>query len=90
MPKMAKPASGDAAKRADEAFYRRYPDRKSKPITSSPNDGRLRDEWLEMYKQYGGKVKPRVPAVSGSRKTTLAACMNSETKPLEVYVYMVI
>jgi hypothetical protein len=89
MPKIAKPFNEAAVKVADEEFYRKHPDRKLKPLTSSPSDGHLRDEWLELYKRHGGKVQPRVPVIAGSRKTTLAACMKSEKKPLEVYVYIV-
>ncbi len=89
MPRIAKPGKEAAAKLADEEFDRKHPDRKLKPLTSSPTDGPLRHEWLEMYKRHGGKVRPRVPAVAGFRKTTLAACMNSDRKQLEVYVYIV-
>ena len=88
MPRIAKPGHEHAAKLADEDFYRKHPDRKLKPLTTSLTDGQLRHEWLEMYKRHGGKVRPQVPVVAGKR-TTLAACMNSQMKPLEVYVYIV-
>lgn len=57
MPKIAKPFNEAAAKVADEEFYRKHPDRKLKPLTSSPSDGHLRDEWLELYKRHGGQVR---------------------------------
>jgi hypothetical protein len=89
MPRIAKPVNEAARKLADEEFYRIHPDRKSKPLTSSRHDAHLVDQWVELYKRHGGKVQLRVPVVAGAGKTTLAACMKSDKKPLEVYVYLV-
>ena len=43
------------AQRADEAFFKRHPERKGKPLTKSKADAALRREWLALYRQYGGK-----------------------------------
>ena len=87
MPRITKPGNKTAAKCADQQFYSRHPDRKSKPLTSSSTDAQLRAEWIEAYNRCGGKTVPRVP--SGARKTTLAACMKGPRKLAEVYVYIV-
>jgi hypothetical protein len=87
--KVPKPGDKNAATLADDEFYRKHPDRKSKPLTFSLADTRLRREWLEIYKSHGGKVRLQVPVGAGSRKTTLAECMKSEKKHREVYVYVV-
>jgi hypothetical protein len=89
MPRIAKPLNTAAAKLADQEFYRRHPERKSKPLTSSPSDAQLGNEWLELYKRYGGNVQLRAPVIAGSRKTTLSVCMKSDKKFLGVYVYIV-
>src|SRR6266550_2170813 len=89
MARISKPINDAAVKLADQEFYRKHPERKLKPLTSSPDDAHLRHEWLGMYKDHGGSVAPEVPVVAGCRKTTLAACMKSDRKPLEVYVYVV-
>jgi hypothetical protein len=88
MPRIAKPVDEAARKRADEEFYRIHPDRESKPLTSSHHDAHLVDQWVELFKRHGGNVQPRVPVVAGAGKTTLAACMKSDKKLLEVYVYL--
>jgi hypothetical protein len=87
MPRLAKNLNKTAVQRADEEFYRRHPHRKLRPLTSSRTDDALRAQWLQLYAGYGGSVLPRVPA--GAQRTTLAACMTGNTKPLEVYVYLV-
>lgn len=89
MPRVAKPVNESATKMADQEFYRKHPDRKTRPLSASPHDAPLRDEWLQLYVRYGGRVQTSLPVVAGSRKTTLAACMKSDRKYLEVYVYIV-
>jgi hypothetical protein len=88
MPRLAKPINAGAANRADEEFYRRHPDRKSRPLTS-PHDTHLINEWLELYRRYGGNVQLRARVNARSGITTVGACMQPDKKFLEVYVYLV-
>ena len=48
MPQIAKPGDKEAARRADEALFKKHPERKSKPITSLAEDAALRAEWLAL------------------------------------------
>jgi hypothetical protein len=87
MTQVAKPGNADAAKRADADIFKKYPDRKSKPLTMSPADAALRAEWLVLYERYGGQVVhrngPKAP-ISKQRKR-----VEVQTAPLGVYVYIV-
>ena len=86
MPRVAK-LNERAVKQADEVFYKKHPELKGRPLTSSKLDAHLRAEWLELYGRFGGKVIGRLKP--GSRKTTLAKCVTSGKVIEEVYVYIV-
>lgn len=78
-----------AVNKANEEFLTRHPDRKDQPLTTSPVDARLRDEWLGLFQKYGGKVEQQRSHVSVKHPmTTSKLCSGIAPGSFDVYVYI--
>jgi len=48
-------SSLSVTQKTNNEFYRRYPQKKGKQLTSSASDKKYRDEWMTIYRSFGGK-----------------------------------
>lgn len=92
MTRLVRPLDAGAVAGADDAFYARHPElvQKGSRVPLSPTDPRqaaLRKEWVDLYKQQGGKVENGAAAPSRSRPDELAqACPDDNWIELK-YLY---
>lgn len=85
MPKAPAPPNRSAVDAAEKAFRKAHPELNGRALTAAPEDAKLREEWLALYKKFNGKVKPRVPP---SGNSSSPSCRNIPRGTLEVYVYI--
>jgi hypothetical protein len=88
MTQLVLPVNKQAVEKADNEFYRRHPEKIDKPLSENPKDAKYRIEWLQLYKQFGGRI--REPVRSTKNKTSRqAVCVDKgDDKHLKVYVYL--
>lgn len=54
-PASAQSRSGlSITQKTNNEFYRKFPEKKGKQLTSSPSDKRYREEWMKIYRSLGG------------------------------------
>lgn len=74
--------------KANEEFYKRHPERKNVPLSTKPEDAKLREEWLLLFKKYGGKVEQRKPVPTAPTAKLHQLCKASRPDGFNVYVYV--
>ena len=73
MGRLSRPLNKDAVRKTDDEFYAKHPELikngKRIPLSATQsNQADLREEWIDLYKKHGGKVKDNQN--QGSEKTT--------------------